>query len=101
MEKISTTETAPEAVAVAKQLEHKLLDLSLARKIALLENIKDAGNLGTIIRSAVAFGIDGVVLCGDVHCHAEQKIYCLSGASGRIGQLGRLDSILVSLFFLH
>lgn len=65
IEKISTTETAPEAVAVAKQLEYKLSDLSLAKKIALLENIKDAGNLGTIIRSAVAFGIDGVVLCGD------------------------------------
>ena len=31
----------------------------------LLENIKDAGNLGTAIRTAAAFGIDGIVLLGD------------------------------------
>ncbi len=31
-------------------------------KIIYLENIKDPGNLGTIIRSAVAFGFDGVIL---------------------------------------
>lgn len=65
IEKISTTDTPPEAVAVATQLEYSLSQLSSCKKIALLENIKDAGNLGTIIRSAVAFGIDGIVLCGD------------------------------------
>ena len=31
----------------------------------LLENIKDAGNLGTAIRTASAFGIDGIILLGD------------------------------------
>ena len=34
-------------------------------KIILLEGIKDAGNLGTIIRTAAAFGIDGIILYGD------------------------------------
>ena len=31
----------------------------------LLENIKDAGNLGTILRTAAAFNVDAVVLYGD------------------------------------
>lgn len=31
----------------------------------LIENIKDAGNLGTILRSAAAFGFEGVILAGD------------------------------------
>ena len=31
----------------------------------MLENIRDLGNLGTIIRTAVAFGIDSVVLYGE------------------------------------
>ena len=35
------------------------------KKVILLEGIKDAGNLGTILRSATAFGVDGVVLFGD------------------------------------
>lgn len=65
MEKISTTDSAPEAVAVAKQFKFKLDDIKKYTKIALIENIKDAGNLGTIIRSAAAFGIEAVILSGD------------------------------------
>lgn len=65
IEKISTTETAPEAVAVAKQVKFTLNDTKNHKKIALIENIKDAGNLGTLIRSAAAFGIESIVLCGD------------------------------------
>lgn len=65
IEKISTTETAPEAVAVAKQINYKLENLKSTKRLALVENIKDSGNLGTIIRSAAAFGIEGIILCGE------------------------------------
>ena len=34
-------------------------------KLALFENISDPGNLGTIIRSASAFGIEGIILFKD------------------------------------
>lgn len=63
LEKLSTTESMPEAVAIALQCEYST-DFD-SKRIVLLENIKDAGNLGTIIRSAVAFGLDAIVLCGD------------------------------------
>lgn len=66
LKKISTTDTAPEAVAVAKQKKYTITDLKNAKKILLLENIKDAGNLGTILRTAKAFSIDAVILFGDV-----------------------------------
>ena len=36
-----------------------------AKKVVLLEGIKDAGNLGTILRTAAAFSIDAIVLYGD------------------------------------
>lgn len=65
LEKISTTESAPEAVAVAKQKKYFLSDIKDKKRILLIENIKDAGNLGTIVRSACAFSIDSVILCGD------------------------------------
>lgn len=65
LEKISTTESMPEAVAVGIQKKYEINDLKNKKRIALLENIKDAGNLGTILRSAAAFGFDGVVLAGD------------------------------------
>ncbi|UKI40240.1 MAG: hypothetical protein L6V95_08410 [Candidatus Melainabacteria bacterium] len=44
---------------------YSLNDLKTKNTIVLLENIKDGGNLGTIIRSANAFGVDGIVLYGD------------------------------------
>ena len=65
LEKISTTDSVCEAVAVAKQKNYTLENIKNAKKIALIENIKDAGNLGTLIRSACAFSIDAIVLCGD------------------------------------
>lgn len=65
LKKISTTETPPEAVAVAFKKFYDANILKNAQKVILLENIKDLGNLGTILRSAVAFNVDAVVLYGD------------------------------------
>ncbi|MCQ2753558.1 MAG: RNA methyltransferase [bacterium] len=65
LSKISDTKTAPPIVAVAKQKTQNITDLKHANKVILLEGIKDAGNLGTIIRSSVAFGIDAIILYGD------------------------------------
>jgi len=65
LKKISTTDSAPEAVGVGVQKHYTLDDLKISKKVILLENIRDLGNLGTILRSAVAFGADGVILYGD------------------------------------
>lgn len=63
LSKISDAKTAPKAVAVAKQVKHHWSEGY--KKVVLLEGIKDAGNLGTILRTAAAFGIDAIVLYGD------------------------------------
>ena len=65
LKKISTTESFSKCVAVFDMLDYSLNDLKTKKTIVLLENIKDGGNLGTIIRSANAFGVDGIVLYGD------------------------------------
>jgi len=44
----------------------KKRDLDFSDKIVYLNNISDPGNLGTILRSALAFGFKNVVL--DEHC---------------------------------
>lgn len=63
LSKISTTASAPKCVAVAKQPENKWNNDF--RRVVLLEDIKDAGNLGTILRTSGAFGVDAVILYGD------------------------------------
>jgi len=57
--KISSVETPQTIMALCHK---KREDTNLKNKILLIDNIQDPGNLGTIIRSAVAFNIDTVVL---------------------------------------
>lgn len=64
LKKISTTDSAPDAVGVAVKRTYSINDLEGVKKVVLLENIKDLGNLGTILRTAAAFGADAVVLYG-------------------------------------
>ncbi len=65
MKKISTTSSVCEVLTIAKQKYVNKKDFFKLNKIALIENISDPGNLGTIIRSACAFGIEGIILFGD------------------------------------
>ena len=59
MKKITTTDTLCNIVAVC----HKNIGNEITgNKILLLDDIQDPGNLGTIIRSAVAFNITTLVL---------------------------------------
>ncbi len=41
-----------------------LLPAEKLRRVIVLENVQDPGNVGTVLRTADAFGMDLVVLCG-------------------------------------
>ncbi len=57
MAKLSGLNTIPRVLAVVKMPENK----EISGNILILDDIQDPGNLGTIIRSAVAFGVDTIV----------------------------------------
>ena len=61
--KISSTDSAPKCVAVAKKINREWSNNY--KRVVLLEDIKDAGNLGTILRTACAFNFDAIILYGD------------------------------------
>ena len=65
LSKISDAKSAPKCIAVAKQEKLNINELKTKNKVLLLEGIKDAGNLGTIIRSATAFNVDAIILYGN------------------------------------
>lgn len=66
LEKITDAKNAPDIIATAYKFENDLKKIKNKNSaILLLENIKDAGNLGTAIRTASAFDIDGIILFGD------------------------------------
>ena len=85
LKKISDANSAPEAVGVAKQKHCKKSDFKNLNKVILLEGIKDLGNLGTIIRAAAAFGIDGIVLFGD--CADLYSPKCVRSAVGNLWKI--------------
>ncbi len=82
MEKISTTESAPNILGVVKKPEYAIESFKTFKKILLLDSIKDAGNLGTIIRTAAAFNVDGIILFGD--CTDEFSPKTIRSAAGNI-----------------
>lgn len=87
-----TEEKSPDGIiAVVKYLDrlHKTVDLSeipmLAsseRRIMAFESLRDPGNLGTVIRSASAFGVDTLLLSAD--CADIYNPKTLRGAMGAI-----------------
>ena len=85
LKKISTTESAPEAVAVAYKKHYSNNILKAAKKVVLLENVKDLGNLGTILRTSAAFGVDAVILYGD--CADIYNPKCVRASVGNLWKI--------------
>lgn len=87
-----TDEKAPDGIiAVVKYLDkiHKTLSVSdiaplasSGRRIMAFESLRDPGNLGTVIRSASAFGVDTLLLSSD--CADIYNPKTLRGAMGAI-----------------
>ena len=70
MKKLSSLKTPTNIIGVCKIKESD----KIFGKVALLDNIQDPGNLGTIIRSAVAFNIDTLILSKDTVNLYNQKV---------------------------
>lgn len=66
MKKLTDLDTIPEVVAVCK----KKVNENIEGNLLILDAIQDPGNLGTILRSSVAFNIKSVILgkgCVDLY----------------------------------
>ena len=94
LSKISSTDSAPKAVAVAKKPAKKWSDEY--KKVVLLEDIKDAGNLGTILRTACAFNIDAIVLYGDTVDLYNPK--CVRSSVGNLWKIPVFEMNDLSIF---
>ena len=58
IKKLSNTQSPQRVIGVCKKIEEK----EIGSKIVILEDLQDPGNLGTIIRSSVAFNVDTIIL---------------------------------------
>ena len=89
MKEISSLDTFSKIVGLCKKKEMKEV---LGAKILLLDGIQDPGNLGTIIRSSLAFNIDTIILTEDsVDLYNPKVIRSTMGAMFRVKVLDNLD----------
>lgn len=78
MGRMADTHSAPPCLAV---FERPSVPMYLTGSLALvLDEIQDPGNLGALIRSAVAFGVDSVLILGDaVEAYSPKVIRASAG----------------------
>ena len=111
MEKLSSTHSAPPCIATIAMpetpsslndfLEHISSKSSVINRLLVLDRLQDPGNLGTLIRSAIAFGVSGILLTDDtVDPYSSKVIRASAGlvfALPILRQAGTLSSILETL----
>ena len=78
MKEISQTETPQGIAAVVRQKEW---ELNQPKRMLMLDQIQDPGNVGTIIRSGLAFGVEAIILGkGTVDLYNEKVVRATQGA---------------------
>ncbi|MCD8209786.1 MAG: RNA methyltransferase [Coprobacillus sp.] len=82
LEKISSLVNNEEVVFISKMEE---VPFSKEDKLIYLDGVRDPGNMGTILRTALALGFDGVVLSSD--CVSIYNAKVVSASKGAIFSL--------------
>ena len=71
LDSVSGTVTSQGIMAIVRKPEHSLEEMfSSGSRFLVLENIQDPGNLGTMLRTAEAAGMDGIIMspdCTDIY----------------------------------
>ena len=84
LRKLANSENPEGIVFVCEQLKPRK-DKETYRKIVYLDNINDPGNLGTILRTAVAFNYDAVILSkSSVDIYNEKVVAASKGALRKV-----------------
>lgn len=74
MKKLSSSDTPPKVLTVAFQRNYDISEFVDCSRLLLLDGISDPGNMGTLIRTAVAFGFEGILLHGNCVDIYNQKV---------------------------
>ncbi len=80
MNVLSDVETPQGIIAICDKGDN----FSLGDRVLLLDNVQDPGNIGTLIRSAVAFGFSAIVSHNSVDYYNDKVIRATQGAIFKI-----------------
>ncbi len=94
--KLSSLESIPKMIGICKFLDKKEIT---SNKVLLLDNIQDPGNLGTIIRSSLAFNFKDIILSlNSVDLYNEKVIRATQGMLFKVNIIRNdLESVINEL----
>ena len=100
-QKLSEDKTSQGVFGVFRMRKADINDVFNAQKLIVLEDIQDPGNMGAIMRTAVAFGYDDIVIsakCADIYspkvlrssmtASVKLKVYKVKDVADFVKQLG-------------
>ena len=94
MKKITNQKSVVEACAICSKLKKE----EITDKILILDNIQDPGNIGTLIRTAVSFNFNTIVMenCADVY--SSKVLRATQGAIFKVNIINaKIDNFITSL----
>jgi TrmH family RNA methyltransferase len=87
MKKLSSKKSPPNVIAVCYELEAKEIT---TKKLIYLDEVSDPGNLGTILRTALAFGYQDILLSKKCASIYNEKV--ISATQGALFNLNLIQS---------
>ena len=95
MEYISVTKSPQGIVCVCNFIKEKPIS---SDKVLLLDNINDPGNLGTLLRTALAFGYKDVILLGGCSQYNEKVLQSTQGAIFKLNITNNFDEKILKKY---
>jgi TrmH family RNA methyltransferase len=81
MERVAATVTPQPVLAVARAVDVELSALAGASLVVVCVDVRDPGNLGTVLRSAEASGVGGIICCdGSVDVYNPKCVRASAGS---------------------
>ena len=97
MESISSAKSPQGIISVCYYKEEKPISSS---KVLLLDNVSDPGNLGTLLRTALAFGYKDVILKEGCSQYNEKVLQSTQGAIFELNIVNHFDKKLLKNYFV-
>ncbi len=81
IERVAATVTPQPVLAIARTVDVDLADLAGADLVVVCVDVRDPGNLGTVLRSAEAAGVGGIICCdGSVDVYNPKCVRASAGS---------------------
>lgn len=80
LQKVSSANSSQGLLAVARLPHFSPLQASQGGRLLVLQGVQDPGNVGTLIRSGLAFGANGAIVCGGADPFNARAVRASAGA---------------------